>query len=431
MAANEGPEVNVEANVTDEKDEGKRAADAPAEDEPADKKAKLDDGTAAPKVSVNMGEVRRQVEYYLSDQNLRQDKFFHEKISSANDGWLDMKLILECPRMKLLKATKENVLEALKGSHLEIKDNETGCAVRRLTPLPTLVPRSERKQKNEPGNVRYSAHLGGVVLSIKDIPEEVSWNAVRDRLGDRVKPQGGKVEFATQVKTENSESVLLCSPFDGDVDFLDGLKIDLAGRECEAKVLYGDALKKGIKDIPPHLIKKREKAAMKRRQAQGQGKGGGQISLAGQSFGSVNKLRNRLKGVIASHPDNKPMNKDSSDYKLVVALLDYHPRADEKKKEMTGIKVDVKDFDGQKSRCFHVIRTDGTSEDFSYTKCMSEYERRLKEDTPAAAAAAAALPADAKPGDTNANNPAAANADAEEEGENGKNGQDDNGRGAD
>ena len=30
-----------------------------------------------------------QVEYYLSDENLKYDKFFHDKISANADGWLD------------------------------------------------------------------------------------------------------------------------------------------------------------------------------------------------------------------------------------------------------------------------------------------------------------------------------------------------------
>lgn len=33
-------------------------------------------------------EIKKQVEYYLSDKNLATDKFFHDKISSnANVNW--------------------------------------------------------------------------------------------------------------------------------------------------------------------------------------------------------------------------------------------------------------------------------------------------------------------------------------------------------
>ena len=30
-----------------------------------------------------------EVEYYLSDENLKYDKFFHDKISANAEGWLD------------------------------------------------------------------------------------------------------------------------------------------------------------------------------------------------------------------------------------------------------------------------------------------------------------------------------------------------------
>ena len=34
--------------------------------------------------------IRAQVEYYLGDKNLETDKFFHEKITEAKDGWIDV-----------------------------------------------------------------------------------------------------------------------------------------------------------------------------------------------------------------------------------------------------------------------------------------------------------------------------------------------------
>merc|ERR1712014_278463 len=40
--------------------------------------------------------LRMQVEYIFSDENLRHDRFFRDKISADPDGWLDMNLILKC-----------------------------------------------------------------------------------------------------------------------------------------------------------------------------------------------------------------------------------------------------------------------------------------------------------------------------------------------
>jgi len=51
------------------------------------------------------GVVRKQIEYYLSDDNLKFDKFFHEKISANEEGWLEVALVLSCNKMKALRAT--------------------------------------------------------------------------------------------------------------------------------------------------------------------------------------------------------------------------------------------------------------------------------------------------------------------------------------
>ncbi|CAE7560921.1 pnk1 [Symbiodinium natans] len=45
--------------------------------------------------------VRRQIEYYFSDKNLKQDWFFQEKILEAPEPeWLEMRWILSCPRIR-------------------------------------------------------------------------------------------------------------------------------------------------------------------------------------------------------------------------------------------------------------------------------------------------------------------------------------------
>lgn len=74
------------------------------------------------------------MEYYLSDENLKFDKFFHDKISAEKEGWLEMELILSCNKMKTMRATKafiliahlrkmqEDVVAALKESKIEVKE---------------------------------------------------------------------------------------------------------------------------------------------------------------------------------------------------------------------------------------------------------------------------------------------------------------------
>ncbi|CAK9108231.1 unnamed protein product [Durusdinium trenchii] len=64
--------------------------------------------------------LRRQIEYYFSDENLKRDSFFHEKISANAEGWLDSSWILGCKRVKKLGVTADSEIEAaLQESELE------------------------------------------------------------------------------------------------------------------------------------------------------------------------------------------------------------------------------------------------------------------------------------------------------------------------
>ena len=59
--------------------------------------------------------LRRQVEYYFSDKNLKTDWFFQEKISSEpQPGWLELCWIMSCPRIaEVHRANEQDVIEAL------------------------------------------------------------------------------------------------------------------------------------------------------------------------------------------------------------------------------------------------------------------------------------------------------------------------------
>ena len=63
-------------------------------------------------------ELKKQVEYYLSDKNLVNDRFFHEKISESKDGFIDLTYILSCNKIKQfkLKDATADIAEAIKES---------------------------------------------------------------------------------------------------------------------------------------------------------------------------------------------------------------------------------------------------------------------------------------------------------------------------
>ena len=94
--------------------------------------------------------IKEQVEYYLSDENLKNDQFFHNKISEDVNGYLDLDFLLKCNKIKVAGWTKDELVEGIKLSdqvELDSKNNR----VRRKDnkPLPELVLLSKKRQKPE------------------------------------------------------------------------------------------------------------------------------------------------------------------------------------------------------------------------------------------------------------------------------------------
>jgi hypothetical protein len=61
-----------------------------------------------------MGRIRslkEQVEYYLSDVNLRHDKFFHQKVTEG-EGLVHVSVFMNCRKIKDAGYTEDQVLEA-------------------------------------------------------------------------------------------------------------------------------------------------------------------------------------------------------------------------------------------------------------------------------------------------------------------------------
>lgn len=89
------------------------------------------------------GRIRRQIEHYLSDANLRKDSFFHQKIAESSDGWISIHHLMACPIMQARQATYDEIIASLSSSMLvEVGTPSTGePSVRRrgFAPLPALV----------------------------------------------------------------------------------------------------------------------------------------------------------------------------------------------------------------------------------------------------------------------------------------------------
>merc|ERR1711976_408596 len=116
-----------------------------------------------------------------------------------------------------------------------------------------------------------------------------------------------------------------------------------------------------------HIRERREKESRKRQKDRNR-----PIIVGSQKFLNVGALRGRVKEIINSRSDGEHLKPDGSDFKLIKALLEHHPKGAQKSQGMVGIKVD-KSTQGD-NRCFFMVKEDGTAEDFSAKKCLDAIE---------------------------------------------------------
>jgi len=306
--------------------------------------------------------IRKQVEYYLSDENLRGDKFFNEKIASNEEGWLEMSLILSCNKMKAMRASFEDVVAALKDSKLELKDG--GSAVRRPgnAPLPKLEEKPQHHKKNT-----LHVHDGGAVLMIKSIPAEQSWMQVKDKLKEKL-PEKVAPWFVSEVN-DKAQCFVVCPPFAGDLALFQTCSIEIGGATLRTEICYGDLLQQTLKTLPKHVRDKRERESRRRQKERNR-----PILIGDQRFLSVGALRGKVKEIMNSRSDGERLKPEGTDFKLLKALIAFHPKGEEKMKGMVGLKVDKASKGDGQSRCFHIIRDDESVEDVSLVKCISAVE---------------------------------------------------------
>merc|ERR1711985_222730 len=166
------------------------------------------------------------------------------------------------------------------------------------------------------------------------------------------------------------------TPFEGDLQFLDGLELEIGGVTLKTEICYGDLLQQALKLLPKNVRERREKQARVRQKERQR-----PIALANQRFANVGAVRGRIKTILSSRSDGEVLNKEGSDYKLVHAVLSFHPRFKEKTENMTDIKIDTSEHGN--SRCFWIVKGD-KCEDFSANKCLNalELDPPYVQDTP-------------------------------------------------
>lgn len=94
------------------------------------------------------------------------------------------------------------------------------------------------------------------------------------------------------------------------------------------------------------------------------------------SFDEVNKIKSKARVILNQSKDGDVLGEGEKSF--MVDLLKFHQKAEAKLKDLKDISVGVHPSHPD-TRCFMVVRNDGTKEDFSVSKCIDAIKGKVKE----------------------------------------------------
>lgn len=334
--------------------------------------------------------IKKQIEYYLSDENLAGDKMFYDKIKEDKDGYLSIDLIMACNKIKQMRIEKEQIFKAIAASEkVEGKDSKL---IRRKDnkELPTFTGIRPGKfgSKKSMFNDKLNTNAMGVILEISNIPDSIEFGPVKtavkavfeanEEFSKKVPNFSKKVSFCGMKK--EGKVFMSVLPFSDNLKFFKEnlttvtVKEETSDAKKEFKLpvncLIGSQMDSALKTLPQKVKDDLKKAH--RNFTHHLAKNKKQIRLANLNFDNVQAIKKKVREIQAMRGNGEEIKKDGTDYNLILEILKYHPSAKKKMEKMTGIKVDESSFGG--TRCFYVIRDGGESEDFSITKALQALE---------------------------------------------------------
>ena len=93
-------------------------------------------------------QIKTQIEYYLGDENLKKDSFFHNLIISDANGYLDLDYIMKCKKIKEKGWTRDDIRKGIELSNF-VELDKTKEKVRRKNnlKLPELTLLNQKRKK--------------------------------------------------------------------------------------------------------------------------------------------------------------------------------------------------------------------------------------------------------------------------------------------
>ena len=271
-------------------------------------------------------EIKKQIEYYLSDLNLEKDEFFHKIIKEEKEGYLDLEYIMQCNKVKKAGWDKNMIIESIKDSD-QIELNPDKTKIRRIgnKPLPEL---NEKILLNKKRNrEKKEDKISPIILIFKsDKDNELKWQDIEAKykalnptisvLYTRFKTNEGHFGIIpTGANSKNEEKK-------DEINFVK--EFDLDGVKFSVKLCEGKDLEKFMEENQSHLDlivnKERNKKIKKKNKTNLETP----IKLGEEEFNDIAKIKEKIRKMISRVKDDLIIL-DDKEIKFIKDLVKFHP----------------------------------------------------------------------------------------------------------
>jgi len=328
--------------------------------------------------------ILKQVDYYFSDVNLKRDRFFQKEIAKDPEGFISMDLLMRCNKLKQLTQDAAAVADAVGGSAV-VALSEDRTKIRKVAAVPPLDPDVAEQQKNRASSKggtsaeelaalisekAAAACKERLVYKLTGLPPGCAWTDIKDSLKEVIQTQGrmhvshqdGSAEAHITAFAEGNLEAWTAAAAMGDKLKVHDTVIQMQPLETDdAKLAFWTT---EFTNHPPVMDRKVSKKETK--QSPKKRKAATTVTVCDVEY-DYNALKTRVLEISKAHTEEyEELQGDEKAF--MSAVFEFHPRAAEKRGEMSGVGVGVNP-EFPDTRCFFLVQAD-KKEDFSYKKCI-------------------------------------------------------------
>ena len=341
-------------------------------------------------------QIKTQIEYYLSDKNLETDSFFHDLLSNSKDHYIFTGVLLNCNKIKKLTTDINDIIAAIELSELFTLSKDKIKFKRNKEELPELKLLGKKRENEEKEQEKEAETMNEkdeiIIYRIKaSCSTELKWKQIQDEIINS--NPGLEIDY---LRFSNDSGHL--GVFKSKVDKLKKLDFSINDTNIQIIKAEGDSLidfwkchgnhidmclgkmnkkkdKKGKDKYEKKHEDKKEKPEKDKHDKHDKTKTklSKPVQLGTMKFLDTKDIRQKARSILNNiQAGQKPQHHEE---KFLKDILTYHPNSNKGNDLDYFTTGQNPDYSG--SKCFLIVKTDGTTEDFSINKCLDTIQEKF------------------------------------------------------